>query len=248
MKISIITVTYNSEKTLVDTLMSIESQSYKDIEYIIVDGLSSDQTIKLIDRVSTRVSKCISEKDNGIYDALNKGIHLATGDVVGFVHSDDILADADVIENIAAEFERSKADVVYGDLIFIDRDNVNHIRRVWKSGPFKKELLELGWVPPHPSFYLRRKLYIDNGLFDTSFRIAADYDQMIRILKRNDVTVSYLPKVLVKMRIGGESTKLSNAIVSTKEIITIMKKNNINWYFAIVYRKMSKIMQMFFKN
>lgn len=247
MKISIITVTYNSEKTLRDTLESVESQTYKNIEYIIVDGGSSDHTIELVNNCSTRVSKCISEKDQGIYDALNKGINLATGDVVGFIHSDDILARPDIIELIAREFQHSQADIVYGDLVFVEKENINTIKRYWKSGPFKKYKISLGWAPPHPSFYIKRDLYLDNGFFDLSFRIAADYDQMIRMFRRDNVKVSYIPEVFVKMRLGGESTKIDNAISSTNEIVRVMKKQKIKWQFAIFVRKISKLTQLFSK-
>lgn len=245
MKISIITVTYNSEETLRDTLESVESQTYKDIEYIIVDGASTDNTIELVNNCSTRVSKCVSEKDKGIYDALNKGLMLATGDVIGFIHSDDILARPDIVEIIAREFQDKKVDVVYGDLIFVEKEKIDRVKRYWRSGSFKKYKILLGWAPPHPSFYMRRDLYLDNGFFDLSFKIAADYDQMIRILRRDNLKVSYIPEVFVKMRLGGESTKIDNAISSTKEIVGVMKKQKINWRLAIITRKISKLVQLF---
>jgi glycosyltransferase len=247
MKVSIITATYNSEKTLRDTLESVEVQTYKDIEYIIVDGASTDKTLNLVDNVSTRVNKCISEKDKGIYDALNKGVQLASGDIVGFIHSDDMLARPDIIESVVAEFERANADVVYGDLVFVDRERTDKIKRYWCGGVFKKFKIALGWAPPHPSFYMKRSLYLENGLFDTSFKIAADYDQMLRILERENIKVSYLPQVIVKMRLGGESTKIDNSILSTKEIARVMGMHNINWIVAMAYRKFTKLMQLFSK-
>lgn len=245
MKVSIITVTYNSEKTLRDTLESIELQTYKDIEYIIIDGGSTDNTLKLINEVSTRVTKCLSESDNGIYDALNKGINLSTGDIIGFVHSDDLLARPDIIETIVSRFHETKADVVYGDLVFFEKNQTDIIKRYWRSGPFKRSKLSLGWAPLHPSFYMRRELYKDDGYFDLSYRIAADYDQMVRILKRDDIKVIYVPQVFVKMRLGGESTRIDNAISSTKEIVEVMKNHNVNWKIAIIIRKISKLMQLF---
>jgi glycosyltransferase len=245
MKVSIITVTYNSEKTLRDTLESIELQTYKDIEYIIIDGGSTDNTLKLINEVSTRVTKCLSESDNGIYDALNKGINLSTGDIIGFVHSDDLLARPNIIETIVSRFHETKADVVYGDLVFFEKNQIDIIKRYWRSGPFKRSKLSLGWAPPHPSFYMRRELYKDDGYFDLSYRIAADYDQMVRILKRDDIKVIYVPQVFVKMRLGGESTRIDNAISSTKEIVEVMKNHNVNWKIAIIIRKISKLMQLF---
>lgn len=248
MKVSIITATYNSEKTLHDTLVSVESQTHPDIEYIIIDGVSKDNTLELVNKVSSRVTKIVSEKDKGIYDALNKGIELATGDIIGFIHSDDILARPDVIASVVNQFESTEADVVYGDLVFIDREDTSKVKRYWRSGEFKTSKIALGWAPPHPSFYMKKELYRDNGLFDLTFRIAADYDQMIRILQRGHVKVSYLPEVIVNMRLGGESTKIENTISSTKEIIAIMKKHNINWRLAIIYRKLAKLTQLFKKS
>lgn len=247
MKVSIITATYNSEKTLRDTLESVEVQTYKDIEYIIVDGASTDQTLNLVDSSSTRVSKKISERDKGIYDALNKGVQLASGDIVGFIHSDDILARPDIIESVVAEFVRTNSDIVYGDLVLVDRERTDKVRRYWSGGMYKKFKIALGWVPPHPSVYMKRSLYLDDGLFDISFKIAADYDQMLRVLKRENVKVSYLPQVIVKMRLGGESTKLDNSVLSTKEIARVMRMHNINWCIAMLYRKVSKFTQLFSK-
>ncbi|MDK9606497.1 glycosyltransferase family 2 protein [Lelliottia wanjuensis] len=247
MKVSIITATYNSEKTLRDTLISVEAQTYHDIEYIIIDGASTDGTLNLVKQLSSRVTKIVSEKDKGIYDALNKGVELATGDVIGFIHSDDILARPDIIESVVKEFKRTNADLIYGDLVFIDRDNTKKIKRYWRSGPFKKSKLGLGWAPPHPSLYMRKQLYREDGLFNLIFKIAADYDQMIRVLQRDNISVTYLPETIVKMRLGGESTKIENSVSSTKEIIEIMKKHNINWRLAIFYRKFVKLLQLFQK-
>ncbi len=157
MKVSIITVTYNSEKTLRDTLELIELQTYKDIEYIIIDGGSTDNTLKLINEVSTRVTKCLSESDNGIYDALNKGINLSTGDIIGFVHSDDLLARPDIIETIVSRFHGQKR-MLYRCIWFFRKNQIDIIKRYWRSGPFKRSKLSLGWAPPHPSFYMRREI------------------------------------------------------------------------------------------
>ncbi|EBS8661253.1 glycosyltransferase [Salmonella enterica] len=242
-----ITATYNSQDTLKDTLLSVEQQDYPDIEYIIIDGGSSDQTLQLIKKYSTRVKCLISEKDNGIYDALNKGVKLATGDIVGFIHSDDILASPQVISNIVNKFKGNTADIVYGDLLFVDREKPDIIHRFWHSGEFKKSKLRYGWAPPHPAFYIRRELYKKYGCFDLIFKIAADYDQMLRLLLVPYLQIIYVPEVFVKMRLGGESTKLNNALLSTKEIIAIMRKHNINWQVAILTRKLSKLWQIFSK-
>ena len=197
MRISIITATYNSEKTLLDTLLSLEKQTHPDIEYIIIDGASNDNTIELIKSNCTRVSKIICEPDKGIYDALNKGIQVATGDVIGFLHSDDLLAYDDVIADIAKTFENSGCDAVYGDLEYVSQNDTAKRIRLWKSGTFSRVRMKLGWMPPHPSFYMKRDCYNKFGDFSLDYRISADYDSLLRYILKQRVSVAYLPKVLV---------------------------------------------------
>lgn len=244
MKVSIITATYNSEKTIIDTLLSLEKQTHLDIEYIIIDGVSKDNTLKVIDRNSTRVSTIISEPDKGIYDALNKGILAATGDIIGFLHSDDLLADSNVIADVVATFENNGCDAVYGDLQYVARDNIDHVIRCWKSGDFRPRKMQYGWMPPHPTFYMKRELYERWGGFDLSFKISADYDSLTRYIIYHQVKLAYLPRVLTKMRVGGISNRsVKNMILKSKEDIKIMKKQSLFWPVSLICKNLSKIPQ-----
>jgi glycosyltransferase len=194
MKVSIITATYNNENTILDTIVSVTCQTYPEIEHIIVDGLSSDKTLEIINRTPNRVSKIISEHDNGIYDALNKGINAATGNIVCFLHADDLFADHLVIEDIVKLFKLTNTDSVYADLQYVSRSNTDKVVRYWKSGVFSLNKLKWGWMPPHPTFVVKKKIYLSFGLFDTNFKISADYDVILRFLGVGKITVSYLPQ------------------------------------------------------
>ena len=204
MKISIITATWNSEETIEDTLRSLNTQDYPNIEHIIVDGGSTDATLDFVRRHGDRVDLIISEKDNGIYDALNKGIDAATGDVIGFLHSDDLYANQKVLSRIAHEFSNDATDATYGDLDYVLQANINKIVRSWVSGGFDRSKMKNGWMPPHPTFYMRREHYVDLGGFNLKYIISADYDSMLRYLWKNKLNPSYIPEVLIKMRLGGE--------------------------------------------
>lgn len=246
MKVSIITATYNSDATLIDTLLSIEKQNYQDIEYIIVDGASTDNTILIINNNSTRVSKIISEVDKGMYDALNKGISMATGDIIGFLHSDDLFAYPDAISEVVETFRENECDAVYGDLEYVSKQDVSHVIRYWRSGSYSKRKVKFGWMPPHPTFYMKRELYHSLGLFDLSFKISADYDSLVRYIDKNNVSLAYLPKVITKMRVGGLSNRsLFNIILKTKEDVQIMKANGFFWPMALLYKNFSKLPQFF---
>ena len=244
MKISIITVCFNSEKTIRDTIESVLSQSYPDVEYIIIDGLSKDNTMSIVSEYDDKISKIISEPDKGIYDGLNKGVSLATGDVIAFLHSDDVYANETVISNIVNCFDNG-AQGVYGDLVYTDKADVNKVFRYWKSCDFSPSLLSKGWMPPHPTLFLRREVYQKYGAFDISFKIAGDYDFMLRILKDN-IAVKYLPQVIYKMRLGGESNRsIKNILDKSKEDLRAMRNNKINNpFFALFYKNASKIMQL----
>lgn len=251
MKISIITATYNSAKTLEVCLNSVLNQSYKDIEYVIIDGNSKDETLDLIKSKAENNSNIVwlSENDKGIYDALNKGIAKATGDVIGFVHSDDFLADNFIIEKIANIFEAKKVDGVYGDLHYVRFDQVDSIVRNWKSQEFKKSLLNRGWMPAHPTLFLKKNLYIENGDFNLNYRIAADYDFILRIFKRSEYKFHYLSETITKMRVGGASNRsLKNLILKTKEDYRAAKTNKIAFpVITIGLKNLSKIPQWFSK-
>lgn len=249
MKVSIITATYNSAETIRDTLLSLESQTYKDIEYIIIDGASKDNTLDVIQNISSRVTTIISESDKGIYDALNKGIATATGDVIGFLHSDDLFAYTDAIKDIVAQFDKEQCQAVYGDLEYVAQDDTNKVIRLWKSGQYTRSKLKNGWMPPHPTFYMKRELYQNFGSFDLGFKIAADYDSLLRYLWTNNVSMSYVPKVIMKMRVGGASNRdLKNIIIKTKEDIKALKNNQLFWPQAVLIKNLSKIPQFIIKS
>ncbi|MDY4384038.1 glycosyltransferase family 2 protein [Pectobacterium brasiliense] len=248
MKVSIITATYNSAKTISDTLKSLNAQTYPDIEYIIIDGGSKDNTLSLIKSSCSRVSVIISEPDKGIYDALNKGIFSATGDIVGFLHSDDFFAYPDAVKDIVDAMRESNADAVYGDLNYISSTDNDVIVRKWVSGGFDINKMKLGWMPPHPTFYMKRSCYQRFGSFDLSYRISADYDSLLRYLWIHKITVKYIPKVIINMRVGGMSNRsLSNMIMKTKEDVKAMKSNKLPWLSAVAGKNLSKIPQFFKK-
>ncbi|MEQ9875697.1 glycosyltransferase family 2 protein [Pectobacterium brasiliense] len=248
MKVSIITATYNSAKTISDTLKSLNAQTYPDIEYIIIDGGSKDNTLSLIKSSCSRVSVIISEPDKGIYDALNKGILSATGDIVGFLHSDDFFSYPDAVKDIVDAMRESNADAVYGDLNYISSTDNDVIVRKWVSGGFDINKMKLGWMPPHPTFYMKRACYQRFGSFDLSYRISADYDSLLRYLWIHKVTVKYIPKVIINMRVGGMSNRsLSNMIMKTKEDVKAMKSNKLPWLSAVAGKNLSKIPQFFKK-
>ena len=244
MKVSIITATYNSAATIADTVRSLENQTHKDIEYIIIDGDSKDDTLDIIRENCTRVATLVSEPDKGIYDALNKGITLSTGDIVGFLHSDDMLAYPDAIKDLVATISEANADCVYADLDYVDKLDSRRVIRHWHSGVFNVKKLSRGWMPPHPTFYMKKKLYEKWGGFDLKYKICSDYDSLIRFLKMDGINVAYLPSVFIKMRVGGASNNsLGNFHKKLKEDICILKKNNIFWPTAIVLKRVSKVTQ-----
>ncbi|MBN2892358.1 MAG: glycosyltransferase [Bacteroidales bacterium] len=244
MKISIITATFNCESTIEKALLSVAEQTYSNIEHIIIDGASSDNTISIVEKFH-HVSKIISEKDEGIYFALNKGILMAEGDVIGFLHADDFFAENNVISEIVEKF--SFADAVYGDLDYVSSGDNLKIVRHWVAGIFSENKLKKGWMPPHPTFFAKKSLYEENGLFDTNFKISADYDLMLRFLCKN-ISVVYLPKVLVKMRVGGVSNKsLKNILLKSKEDFKAIRKNKIGGVFTLLNKNISKLSQFWKK-
>jgi glycosyltransferase involved in cell wall biosynthesis len=200
MKVSIITVSYNSQDTIEDTINSVLAQSYKDIEYIIVNGKSTDNTLDIVNKYRDKISNIISEPDKGIYDAMNKGIRLATGDIVGILNSDDLYVDSKVISKIVKNIEKNKADCCWGNLVYVDKSDTNKIIRNWKSCEYKESLFKVGWAPPHPTFFVKKWIYEKYGLFDLNFPISADYEIMLRFLEKYKIKSCYIPEILVKMR------------------------------------------------
>ncbi|NRR91041.1 glycosyltransferase [Winogradskyella undariae] len=246
MKVSIITATYNSEKTIEACMASVLHQSYPNIEYIIVDGGSNAETLELLHATAKEYPNIIlsSEPDKGIYDALNKGIAKATGAIVGFVHSDDFLADNDVISTIVAAFNTHQVDGVYGDLHYVALENTDKVIRNWISQPFVSNLLKQGWMPAHPTLYLKKSIYDKYGLFDLKYKIAADYDFILRIFRQENLSFFYLPKTIVKMRIGGASNKnLKNILQKSKEDYRAIKTNHIGNWLTVLLKNVSKLKQ-----
>ncbi len=246
MKISIITSVYNNKETIAEAIESVLSQTYDDIEYIVVDGASKDGTVDVIKKYADKITTFVSEPDKGIYDGLNKGVALATGDVVGFLHSDDLFQDENVVAKIAEAFKADDVDSIYGDLIYVTKEDTTKVIRYWKSGDFTMRKLQNGWMPPHPTFYVKRKVYEAYGAFDTGFKIAADYDSILRFLGREGITTRYIPEVLVKMRAGGASNRsLKNIIMKTREDIRALRNNRVGHLGTLVSKNLSKIPQFF---
>lgn len=244
MKISIITAVWNNKSTIRDAIESVLSQTYQNIEYIVVDGGSTDGTVDIIKSYGDKITKFVSEKDRGIYDALNKGITMATGDVVGFLHSDDVFADENSVAKIAEAFSEN-TDGVYSDLVYTPKNDITKILRHWKSRSFTPELLSRGWMPAHPTLYLRREVYERFGSFDLNFRIAADYDFILRVFKSGINTV-YIPEVLYKMRLGGASNRsLKNIISKSMEDYRAIKANRVGELGTLFIKNFSKIGQFF---
>jgi len=247
MKVSIITATYNSAENIATALNSIASQTYLNIEWVVIDGGSNDNTLEIIKQNYSRDLKIISEKDHGIYDALNKGIKLASGDIIGFVHSDDFLASPEIISEIVQTFRDRTVDGVYGDLEYVSKTDITKRIRFWKSEQFFSKLLRKGWMPAHPTLFLRSKVYQKHGHFNLKYRIAADYDFILRVFSDSSLSFKYMPEVLMKMRVGGASNRsLKNIKQKSMEDLRALKTNKItNPYSVLLQKNLSKISQFF---
>ncbi len=247
MKISIITITYNSAASLEQTIRSVLDQSYTDIEYIIVDGGSTDNTLQIIEKYKNRVAKFISEKDNGLYDALNKGIGLASGDVIGILHSDDFYIDKNVIKKYADTIIKNNADAVYSDLFYVDKENTDKVIRKWTSGNHKPTSFLQGWMPPHPTFFVKREVYQKFGKFNLEFKHSADYELMLRFIYKHKIKLSYLNEFTIKMRVGGQSNaNMQNRVNANLEDRKAWKINGLKPRFYTLYLKpLRKILQFF---
>jgi glycosyltransferase involved in cell wall biosynthesis len=246
-KISIITVTYNSAQTLEHTIQSVLSQTYPNIEYIIVDGKSVDNTLAIIEKYRDKISTFISEKDEGLYYAINKGIQLSTGDIIGIIHADDFYINNSVIAKVAETFQAHQAEAVYADLYYVDKDNTDKIIRTWRSGVFKASNFLWGWMPPHPTFFMNKSSYEKHGLFNTTLRSAADYEIMLRMLYKNKVKAAYLPEFIVKMRVGGQSNaSVKNRVKANNEDRMAWKLNDLNpYFFTLTLKPLRKVVQFF---
>ncbi len=248
MKVSIITVTLNSEKFLADCIQSVQGQHYGNIEHIIIDGKSTDGTIGIIKQHESGISKWISETDRGMYDAINKGMSLATGDIVGVLNSDDVLDNNQVIYNIVKVFLQEKTDCVYGDLEYVAQDNPEQVLRVWKGEPYKRSRFLYGWMPAHPTFYIKHSLIAKYGGYENHYFTAADYEFMSRYLFKHNVTACYLPKLIVRMRAGGASNiNIKQRLRANRRDYLAMKRNKIPLALIVsILKPLSKLHQ--FKN
>jgi glycosyltransferase involved in cell wall biosynthesis len=246
-KISIITVVYNSSKTIGEAIESVLSQDYPDIEHIIVDGASTDGTLEIIKSYSDRIAKFISEPDKGIYDAMNKGLKIATGDIIGILNSDDFYADNTVISDIVREFEMKNVEMVFGDLVFVKPDNLNKVVRFYSTPDFTPNKFAWGWMPPHPTCYLKKSVYERYGCFKTDYHIAADYEILTRFMAKHKITYSHIPKILIKMRTGGISTRsLKSNWTLNQEIVRGCTENGIKTNIVKVLSKFfTKIFQLY---
>ncbi|MXV52759.1 glycosyltransferase [Pedobacter sp. HMF7647] len=245
MKVSIITVTYNAERFLEKCIKSVLSQSYQNIEYIIIDGESTDSTLSVIEPFRSHIPKVISEKDDGMYDALNKGISLAQGDIIGILNADDFFASDDVVEKIVQSFEKSGAEVLYGDLDYVDQFDTNKILRKWRTKRYFKGAFQWGWMPAHPTFYAKKSLFENYGAYNPQFGSAADYELMLRYMHKFKVKSVFLQEVLVKMRNGGMSnSSLGNRIKANKKDLLAMKVNQIQFpLLAAIMKPLRKVPQ-----
>ncbi|MBI5099733.1 MAG: glycosyltransferase [Nitrospirae bacterium] len=249
MKVSIITSALNNCDTIEDSIQSVISQKYENVEYIIIDGGSSDGTVEIIKRYQDKITKWVSERDQGIYHALNKGLKMSKGDIVGFLHADDIYAHSMVIDLVVSRMMNCNTESCYGDLRYVHKKDINKTIRYWKSCPYCEGLFNKGWMPPHPTFFARKKIYDKYGNFNTGFKIAADYELMLRFLEGNKITTHYIPDVLVKMRTGGKSNRsLKNMFIKSSEDYKAWKVNKLNGGLStILLKNISKIPQFFKK-
>lgn len=247
MKVSIITVAYNSGSTIRDTIQSVITQTYTNIEYIIVDGASTDDTLRIVEEYKKDIHILVSEPDNGLYDAMNKGIQLATGDVISILNSDDFYADNAVVENMVNAMIPTNADVCYADLNYVHPVKTTRVVRRWKSGMFVKSSFYYGWMPPHPTVFVKKKVYEQVGLFNVNLKSAADYEILLRIFFKNNFVIAYLPQTIICMRTGGTSNaSLKNRLKANKEDRMAWKINGVKpYFFTLLLKPFRKIAQYF---
>lgn len=243
MKVSIITSCFNREETIGNTIESVLSQTYSDIEYIVVDGASKDSSLSVINQYKDNISTIISEPDHGMYEGINKGIRVATGDIVGLMHSDDFFYSKDIISHLVQEFERTNADLIYGNGLFVDYRDTTRAIRNWKSGTYNRKKMKRGWLPLHPTVYIKRELINTFGLYDESFKIAADSEFLVRYMYKANLKISYLDEYIVRMRMGGLSTHPSKMKEKWAEDLRLYQNHGFSPYWALGGKILSKIPQ-----
>lgn len=248
MKISIVTVSYNSAETIEFAIKSVLSQTYPEIEYIIIDGGSQDNTLNIVQNFNHKISIIVSEPDKGIYDAMNKGIRMASGDVIGVLNSDDLYADRNVLNDVMKCFiADEELDILYGNLVYVSQYDTDKIVRKWYSKCYYDNFFESGNVPPHPALYVRSHVYHQAGIFDLKYKLAADYEFMLRIFKKHNFKSLYIGRLIVKMRLGGATNKnLTNILNGNKEILRSWKNNGLKAPIALMPLRIIKRLSQFF--
>lgn len=246
LKISIITAVFNRADLIAGAMKNIDMQKYKNIEHIVIDGNSIDGTKNIIQKLLKKYTVFISEPDDGIYFALNKGLKISSGEVIGFLHSDDFFSDENVLADVAMLFSDPLVDAVYGDLDYVSKKDTGHVVRHWRSGNYLTSSILDGWMPPHPALFLRRRVIEKWGVFDTRFRIAADYEAILRYFVKGKINSVYIPRVLVKMRIGGISNNsLINILHKIREDYMALKLNGVGGVRTLIFKNLSKVGQFF---
>lgn len=238
MKVSIITVVYNGAEYIRDCIDSVVNQTYPNIEYIIVDGKSTDGTVEIVESYGTKVARFISESDQGLYDAMNKGIRLATGDVIGLLNADDFYRHTEVIANMVSIFKRTGSDAVYGDMIYVDRNDTQKLIRYWRSGWYRENAFKWGWMPGHLSFFAKRELYEKFGSFRLDMKSAADYELLLRFIHKHKINLAYMDEVTIVMRAGGISnSSLKNRLRANRDDRLAWELNGVKPYFFTLWLK-----------
>lgn len=249
LKVSIITVSYNSSKTISDTIKSVQEQSYLNIEHVFIDGNSSDGTQEIIAEGKRETDIFVSEPDNGLYDAMNKGVEIASGDIIGILNSDDILFSNTTISKLVDTFIDQNVDGIFGNLQFVEPNNLNKVIRTWKGSPYKTGSFKMGWHPSHPTFYIRKSVYNNFGNYDITMNVSADFELMLRFIDRHKISTSFLDEFIVKMRYGGESTgSVKKILIGNRNVIKAFKKNGLKVSpLYPLYRLIPKVKQFFVK-
>ena len=246
MKISIVTAVLNRQATIAPAIKSVQDQSYPEIEHIIQDGGSTDGTLDVVYNLADAKTHVVSEPDTGIYDALNRGILRATGDIIGVMHSDDIFASPMILEKIADAFADKQIDGVYGDLTYVANHDTSKVIRYWQSGTYHRDKLAYGWMPPHPTLYLRRHVFERWGLYDKSFQISADYEAILRYLLQGQIQLAYVPDIFVCMRVGGESNKSSARMFrKSLEDYRALRRHGLRGFSTLALKNGRKLQQFF---
>ena len=246
MRVSIITVVLNGVETIEHTIKSVLNQEYRDIEYIVIDGGSTDGTREILAKYQGKISRCTSEPDSGIYEAMNKGIKSSTGEAIAILNSDDIYADRTIVGQMVEFIQKNSLDAAYGDLIYVDRNDISRIRRYWRPGPYVNHAFRYGWVIPHPTFFCRREIFDRFGYFNEQLRIAADFDLMLRFIEKHRIEIGYLPKLVTQMRTAGKANVWRGILRGNWEIIKSFHRNGVPlspWFFA--RKPIVKISQLF---